>query len=153
MSQEFSEVYFRERYTLTTDSRICSGCRTCELICSITHGGNVDLELARIDVKQNAFKGSFVPIVCDHCSNAPCYYACTESAIIIDSAYGTILIDEERCTRCLNCLNVCPRHIIKFDQKKNRVIKCDFCNGNPECVKWCPMNALGITHFGGEIAK
>jgi Fe-S-cluster-containing hydrogenase component 2 len=123
------------------------------MICVLTHERIINLELSRIFLKTNPFKGSFIPIVCHQCSDAPCYYACPESAIEIDASLGTVLINEGKCTGCHACEEACPFKVIRFDTEKNKALKCDFCHGDPECVKWCPVTALGITEFGGEVLK
>jgi Fe-S-cluster-containing hydrogenase component 2 len=53
----FSKIRFRDRNALTAEAKVCAGCRTCEVICSLTHQGCVDLEKSRILLKSNAFKG------------------------------------------------------------------------------------------------
>ena len=149
----YSKIRFRKRKTLVVESKVCSGCRTCETICAITHEGCIDLEKSRIDLKSNAFKGSFIPRICRQCADAPCYYACPESAIQIADGDGTVRIIEEKCTGCRSCESACPYQMIRFDGKKDVAFKCDFCNGTPQCVAWCPMNALGTATFGGPIPK
>lgn len=153
MDLGFSEIHFRRRRSLSADAKVCSGCRTCEVICSLIHEGLVDTERSRILIKSNVFKGSFIPAFCHQCSDVPCYYACPESAIEIESLLGTVTIHEEKCTGCQTCQESCPFGAIHFDREKNKAFKCDFCQGDPECVKWCPTNALGTTQFGGEIPK
>jgi anaerobic carbon-monoxide dehydrogenase iron sulfur subunit len=148
MVLDFIEIHFRKRKALLADPKICSGCQTCETICSLVHEGMIDLERSRIYVKANPFKGSFLPIVCHQCSNAPCYYACSESAIEIKESDGTVLINQDKCIGCRSCEEACPFKAIRFDKNKNTAFKCDFCNGDPECVKWCPVNALGVIQFG-----
>jgi Fe-S-cluster-containing hydrogenase component 2 len=147
--REFSKIQFRKRTAVSGDPKVCAGCRTCEVICSLSHEGFVDPERSRLYIKSNAFKASYIPMVCHQCSDVPCYYACPESAIEIEERYGTALIDGERCTGCRACEEACPFRVIRFDLEKKKAFKCDLCQGNPECVRWCPMNALGITHFGG----
>lgn len=153
VSQEFSKIIFRKRKTLSADPKICSGCRTCEVICSLSHEGFVDLERSRIHLKSNSFKGSFIPVICHQCADAPCYHACPESAIEIELISGMVFIQEAKCSGCRACEKACPYKSIRFDPQKNKVFKCDLCRGEPECVNWCPMNALGTTEFGGMISK
>jgi carbon-monoxide dehydrogenase iron sulfur subunit len=153
MALEFIDVHFRKRKALSANPKTCSGCRTCETICSLSHEGMVDLERSRIYIKANPFKGSFVPMVCHQCSDAPCYYACPESAIEIEGYNGTVVIHQEKCTGCHACEKACPFKVIRFDEERKKAFKCDFCHGDPECVKWCPVNALGTTQYGGEIPK
>ena len=153
MALDFTEVHFRKRKALFANAKTCSGCRTCETICSLTQEGMIDLERSRILIRANPFRGSFLPMICHQCSDAPCLYACPESAIEIERSNGVVVIHQGKCTGCRFCEGACPFKAIRFDEERNRAFKCDFCNGDPECVKWCPVNALGITQFGGETAK
>lgn len=151
MDIEFSAIHFRKRRAVSGDSKVCAGCRTCELICSLSHEGSIDLERSRILIRSDPFKGSFIPVVCRQCPDVPCYYACPEFAIEIEESFGTVLINKEKCTGCRLCEEACPFKVIRFDQEMKKAFKCDFCHGNPECVRWCPVNALGVTEFRGKI--
>jgi len=148
---EFVKVHFRKRLALSANSKVCSGCRTCELICSLSHEGSFNPEHALIYIKSNPLKGSFVPMICHQCSDAPCYYACPESAIEIDRDLGTLNIRRELCTGCRECVEACPYKVIRFSHENNVAIKCDLCKGDPQCVKWCPLNALGVVEFAKEV--
>jgi len=153
MPGEFTKIHFRKRKALAAEAKICAGCRTCEIICSLKHEGKVDLERARIWVKANPFIGSFIPQICRHCADAPCLYACPEGAMGLDANHGTVILDEEKCTGCKICLPACPFRVIRFDDRVGKAFKCDLCGGEPECVKWCPVNALGAVDFSGEVPR
>jgi Fe-S-cluster-containing hydrogenase component 2 len=153
MSASFSKRHFRKRKAVSADAKVCAGCRTCEMICSLSHEGCIDMGKSRIMVTSNPFKGSFAPRVCHQCADFPCCYACPEDAIGVDRGSGIVLINAERCTGCRACEEACPYNVIGYDAENKKAFKCDFCNGDPECVKWCPVNALGITEFGGEVFK
>ena len=153
MNHEFLEILLRKRKTLSADSKACSGCRTCEVICSLNHEGSVDPERSRIYLKSDPFRGSFIPVICHQCSDAHCYDACPESAIEIEPLSGMVFIREEKCTGCCCCEKACHFKAIRFDPEKNKAFKCDLCHGDLQCVHWCPMNALGMTEFGGTIPK
>ena len=153
MNREHLRILLRKRNTLSSDSKTCSGCRTCEIICSLSHESRIDLERSRIHLRSDPFQGSFIPIVCHQCADAPCYYVCPESAIEIEASSGRVLINESKCTGCQACEEACPFKAIRYHAERNRAFKCDFCHGDPECVDWCPVNALGITEFGGTIPK
>ena len=49
-----------------------------------------------------------------HCqpSEAPCLKACSEGAIEVLG--GAITINAEKCTRCRDCVEVCPINIINI---------------------------------------
>lgn len=151
MSIEQSKIYFRHRKTVSANPGTCSGCRICQMICSLTHEGAIDIERSRIRVRSNPFDGASTIIVCRQCHDAPCYYACPESAIEFDQTNGIVVIKEERCNGCRLCEKACPYEAILFSEEDGTAYKCDLCGGNPECVNWCPMNSLGITVFGGEV--
>lgn len=146
-----SSIFFRKRKTVIANPDSCSGCRICQMICSITHEGVIDIERSRILVTSDPFRGSSTIIVCSQCHDAPCYFACPESAIEFDRTNGAVIIDEDRCNGCRSCVKACPFNAILFSDEDHKAYKCDLCGGDPECVKWCPMNSLGISVFGGEL--
>ena len=148
---EQSKILFRKRKTVIPNPESCSGCRICQMICSLTHEGAIDIEQSRIQVSSDPFKGISTIIVCSQCHNAPCYYACPESAIKFAQTNGSVVIDKERCNGCRLCEKACTFNAIQVSKKDHKAYKCDLCNGNPECVKWCPMNSLGTSMYGGEL--
>jgi len=148
---EQTKIYFRRRESLVANPQSCSGCRICQMICSLTHESAIDNERSRIQVTTNPFRGSSTIIFCRQCHDAPCYYACPESAIDLDQTNGAVVINQELCNGCRKCEEACPFNAILFSE--GRAYKCDLCGGDPECVKWCPMNSLGISVFGGGLAQ
>lgn len=150
---EQSKIFYRKRETVIANPDSCSGCRICQMICSLTHEGVIDIERSRIRVTIDPFRGASEIIVCGQCHDAPCYYACPESAIGFDQTNGAVVINEELCTGCRSCVEACPYNAILFSDESYKVYKCDLCGGNPECVKWCPMNSLGLSIFGGEPTR
>lgn len=149
---EQTKVYFRRRETIVANPRSCSGCRICQLICSLTHEGAIDSERSRIQVTTNPFRGTSTINFCRQCHDAPCYYACLESAIDLDKTNGAVVINQALCNGCRKCEEACPFNAILFSEN-DKAHKCDLCGGDPECVKWCPMNSLGISVFGGDLAQ
>jgi len=122
------------------------------MICSLIHEGAIDNERSRIQVTTDPFRGASTINFCRQCHDAPCYYACSESAIDLDQTNGAVVIDPELCNGCRKCEEACPFNAILFSES-DKAYKCDLCGGDPECVKWCPMNSLGISVFGGELAR
>jgi Fe-S-cluster-containing hydrogenase component 2 len=48
------------------------------------------------------------------------------------------------------CTVVCPFGNAVYESEGNRIIKCDLCDGDPECVRFCPSEAL--TYIEDTIA-
>ncbi|MDP2718340.1 MAG: 4Fe-4S dicluster domain-containing protein [Dehalococcoidia bacterium] len=131
------------RKILSTDLDKCGGCRTCELICSWSHDkGTIRPSVARIHVFKEESLGINIPMFCQQCEKAPCMEACPVNAIYRDFGTSATIINHEMCIGCKACMIVCPYGAIGFDSDKHQLLKCDLCQGDPQCVKWCPREAL-----------
>ncbi len=151
--QTFSETNTRSRKSVVANSLACTGCRTCETVCSLIKTGRIFPEEARLHIDRQPFEGRFVQAVCHQCSIPYCLNACPVDAIGISSKTGAVLIDEKTCDGCGLCQEACPYGMILFDEHEQKAYKCDLCGGQPQCVKVCPMNALGIAYFEKEVSK
>ncbi len=152
-TQMFSEINTRIRQSLVANSHACTGCRTCESVCSLIKTGSIFTDMARLRIDRRPFMGEFLQQVCLQCSIPYCLNACPIEAIRISKNDGVVLIDEETCNGCGFCKDACPYGMIVLDGETEKACKCDLCKGAPQCVKFCPMNALGIATFGGEVSK
>lgn len=118
---------------------ICSGCRYCEMVCSIVHENAANPRKSRIRIFKKGVKVD-APVVCTH--KTACKYECAE-VCPVEAHYekrGLTHIDPEKCIGCGACIKACPYHAIVFSNKK--AVKCDLCNGKVYCVKYCPMYAI-----------
>ncbi|OPX90576.1 MAG: Anaerobic dimethyl sulfoxide reductase chain B [Pelotomaculum sp. PtaB.Bin104] len=127
---------------LTVDANKCTGCRTCEMVCSLHHEKKCSPILSRTRVVKFEALGLNFPIVCTHCSKPKCMVACSHDAMRVDSETGAVLIDEALCTGCRSCLAACPRSQVGFHPDKGVAFKCDLCEGNPQCARFCPTGAI-----------
>lgn len=122
---------------------ICSGCRLCELWCSLEHAGVFNPRRARIRVVEMG-TGIEVPVTCQQCQYPACQAACREDAIVFDERLKIVRVDEDKCTGCQACVGACPYGIITIDPVTLKAIKCDLCGGDePACVTVCPSHVLG----------
>jgi carbon-monoxide dehydrogenase iron sulfur subunit len=127
---------------LTVDPKLCTSCRLCELVCSVKKEGVSDPSRARIHVLIREMEGLFLPVFCRHCRNPLCASACPVEAIVFDSSLGRVVLDEDACTGCGECLEACLLGGARWDTEQEKPLRCDFCDGDPSCVKFCSTGAL-----------
>jgi len=133
----------------------CVGCNTCEVACKQEHDLPVGPRWIRVypDIPQEK-EGKqglrYVVTHCMHCSHPKCKDVC-QVAAIIKREDGIVLIDQERCIGCKDCIEACPLGVMQFDQQKEVVQKCDLCVDRldrglrPSCVVACPSHCI---YFG-----
>ena len=127
--------------TLTIDLIKCDGCRMCELACSLRHCSEFNPARARIQVM--GYDEMFcLPVTCFQCDRPYCLEVCPSAAITRDEETGIVSISEEKCIGCKMCLLACPFGNIVFSSEDKKAVKCEFCDSEPECVAFCPTEAL-----------
>jgi Fe-S-cluster-containing dehydrogenase component len=89
---------------------------------------------------------SNMTIACRHCEEPDCVAACPRDALSQDEETGIIKVDESACTGCGWCIPACQFGAINLHPDKKVVVACNDCTCTPEkepqCVKWCPEDAL-----------
>jgi carbon-monoxide dehydrogenase iron sulfur subunit len=118
----------------------CTGCRICELACSIEKQKKFVPRKARLKHNYH-YPLKDVVSVCRQCAFAPCAKTCPVEAISRDSHTGAWTVDSYKCSGCGICVEACPFEMIKISED-NIALKCDLCGGNPQCAQWCPTGAL-----------
>ena len=127
---------------MITDPEKCTGCRLCELVCSVRHNGVSNPSLARIHIVKWDNEGFYMPMHCQHCRNAPCIAACPRNAISQDEELDRVAINHDLCIGCKTCVSACPFGAMGWNPRQGRVFKCDLCDGDPQCVRFCDMKAV-----------
>lgn len=81
---------------------------------------------------------------CQHCISAPCLEACVSGSLRQKEDGIGVVHHPETCVGCGSCLLVCPYGALKYDEKEERMNKCNLCHGEevPPCVKVCQSRAL-----------
>ncbi len=140
---------------------VCISCHLCEVYCRVEHSQSKDLvkafkresppSLPRLRVEEK--KPISFSVLCQHCDEPPCVYACLTGALHRDAESGVVTVDEERCTGCWTCILACPFGVIRQDKERGRIAKCDLCLGRdmPACVANCPNEALVYAESEDEV--
>ena len=137
---------------LVVDAELCTGCRICELWCSLKHFGVINASKSRIRIGKKQGNLSSVPKVCLQCPDRYCIAACPPKikALSLDKKTGAVLVDRDKCIGCAKCREACPYDAIHPLADEKKVIICDLCAGNPECVIQCPEGVLSYV-MRGEV--
>jgi len=122
----------------------CTGCLLCMIACSYKHFNTFDLNKSHINILQNSEKGSFIGIYCAHCDEPACLASCPVEAITKDIDTGWVKINSIKCILCKSCIYSCPISHPWFIEDYKKMVKCDFCDGDPYCAKFCPTEAIKV---------
>ena len=140
---------------ISVDPKRCTGCRICELACSLHNTGQCDPTRARIHASRRVEDDLYwhVPLVCQRCTRAVCVEACEAGALTQDETTGTIILDETKCTACGACAERCLFAAIGSEPLSGRPLICAFCDGEPRCASLCPSGALTVADSDDPKAR
>lgn len=129
----------RERHwMIKINHSLCTECQICMAICSWAHFGENTTKRSRIRVDAVWPKVPSVN-VCLACKSHECISACPNDALTWED---WLRLDKDRCDSCGNCMQACPFNGIHMDPISNLPLACDTCEGQFQCVAWCPTQAL-----------
>ncbi len=147
------------RYGLLIDQERCIGCDCCTVACRIEHQADVGFinvitqNVTQKDTPEGVFPDltmTFLPKLCNHCSNPPCVEVCPNEALT-KREDGPVVLDEDLCDGCQTCIEACPYNSIILNQKSGKTEKCNLCvhridqGLEPFCVICCEGQAI---YFG-----
>jgi len=136
------------RRFLYIDPWECTGCRICEMTCSLKFFKVVNPQKARLRVREFS-EVLKQPFACRHCDDPPCVPACPNGAITKLKS-GQVVVSPSKCTGIGDCVSACPWNIPIItpknledpeDRKANKMILCILCGA---CVEMCPVGTLKI---------
>lgn len=138
------------------NSKKCTGCHMCELACSAYHEGAYRPSVARLFSEVNATTGHTKGHTCLQLGCAKCQKVCPNDAIVTREITLTVpgdfpakekvgevvkgyvlIVEEDLCTNCGECYDVCPTGVIHEHPDREVAFKCDLCDGDPQCIAFC----------------
>lgn len=128
---------------IARDLSKCSGCRKCEITCSLHHEKRIWPEASRIRVFM-LVPGTDFPHFCAQCEDYPCVDACPFDALAVSKKTSAVLVKSNKCTGCGKCIDACPGRIPHLHPDRNIILICDLCKGQPQCVKICQEGGWNV---------
>ena len=148
---------------ILVDFEKCTGCRTCESVCSeFNNKVTVNEQLVNglcnphlSNIKVYHYNPDIdIPSTCALCDDSPCVEVCPvephpetgRKALYRDKELMTIINDPIRCIGCQSCAIECEQKragVIQSDPETGSPARmCTLCNGDPQCASQCPFDAL-----------
>ena len=125
---------------IVLDPKKCTGCKTCEVVCSFVNSQQFSPIKSRIRNYVDLNAAFFYSLTCMQCEDAPCVKVCPAGALARED--GVVKVDASKCMGCKLCVLSCPFGAARFDEDDRVAIKCELCQGDPQCVAACPPGAL-----------
>ena len=155
------------QYAMVIDLHKCVGCGACALACKA--GNNTALRkdgqthnwadfLHETSGKFPETRYKTTPVLCNHCSNAPCVEACpVEPKAMYKTKDGITMHNDERCIGCRACQEACPYSMdeVKRDGEYGEYSVISYNEeGEPYQAFYADKSELipGITSSGAETA-
>ena len=120
----------------------CTGCRLCEVVCSLKHYGECNPARSLIRIMRWEWEAVDIPAVCQQCEKPVCQEVCPVGAYSRNEKTSAMIINQDICIGCRTCIMACPFGGASIDTENRRTVKCDLCDGDPACVKYCSTGAL-----------
>jgi Fe-S-cluster-containing dehydrogenase component len=158
------------RFGMVIDLQRCVGCGACALQCKAENNTRDRAEGQSYNWADflTGTEGTFpnvthwaMPVLCNHCSNAPCVEVCpvTPNKAMYKSPEGITMHDPSVCIGCGQCLGACPYSspALEADSLTGAsysVISFNFPDADTQ-PRWTDKTVLipGGTSSGAEVAK
>ena len=125
--------------SIRVDADKCSGCRSCEIICSSFHAepkySIINPARSRIRVITHRTNDIWLPVFAGEYTPAECM------------GRDKYFIDGKEYDECSFCRAACPSRDLFKEPDSGLPLKCDLCESDPpldkpKCVEWCHADVL-----------
>jgi len=135
------------QYGMVIDVRRCIGCHSCTVACKSEFDVPLGMNRTWVEyVEKGEYPNvgrSFLPRLCNHCSQPPCVGVCPTGATYKRKEDGVVVVDSGVCIGCAYCILACPYDARFLNPVTRFADKCDFCLHRvsqgvvPSCVNTC----------------
>jgi Fe-S-cluster-containing dehydrogenase component len=150
------------RYGMVIDISRCTACYCCFTACKDEHWENDYPPYAVGQPRFGQFwinlvkkergvypyiKVAYMPVLCQHCGNAPCMKGAKDGAIR-RKRNGVVFIDPKKAIGQKQIVESCPFGVIFWNEEKNLPQKCTLCAHRldkgeiPRCAQVCPSGCI-----------
>ncbi len=146
-----SETETKPRYGMLIDLRRCTGCHACSVACKAEFDVPLGSTRSWVEYVEKGnyptVSRSFLPRLCNQCTNPPCVPVCPVNATWKREEDGIVVIDPDVCIGCKYCIQACPYDARFLNPVTGAADKCDFCLHRvaqglvPSCVNTCIADA------------
>lgn len=153
-TNNFLDKYpYSPHYSMMIRQGLCIDCEQCIQACKETNSvpdyGYRTRILTSVVSDAIGRQREFIPILCNHCNDAPCTRACPTKATYKDKENGIVMMDIRKCIGCKMCILACPYEARYFNDEKRAIDKCNFCYDTriskgeslTACANVCPTGA------------
>jgi Fe-S-cluster-containing dehydrogenase component len=154
-----------KQYGMVIDLQKCVGCGACALACKTENntrkrGNGQTFNWAdfihREEGKFPKTAYTTIPVLCNHCSDAPCVKACpVQPKSMFKTDDGITMHNDERCIGCRRCQKACPYSAMDVEKEKAdySVISCNIGPEAPHAeFRDASEMIKGCTASGAEVA-
>ena len=156
----------QKQYGMVIDCRRCIGCHSCTVACKSEFDVPLGVNRSWVEyVEKGTYpyvSRSFLPRLCNHCSEPPCVPVCPTNATYKREQDGFVVVDQGLCIGCKYCIQACPYDARFLNPVTGWADKCDFCvhrvekGLDPSCVNTCIGGARifgDVTDLESEVSK
>lgn len=116
---------------IVTNSKKCTGCHLCELVCSLSHLGVMNVEKSAIRIQKDDLATSMNnPLVCLQCNEMKCLDG---ENVNEGYAKNQFIWPNKRVEKC---------PFGRLTAVGQDAYHCDLCGGRPQCVGVCTSEAI-----------
>jgi len=155
-----------KQYGMVIDLQKCVGCGACALACKTENNTQARANGQTFNWADFIYKeeGKFpnpsfiaIPVLCNHCTDAPCVKACpVKDKAMFKTADGITMHNDARCIGCRRCQKACPYSATDVGKEKAAysVISANSGTAAPHAASRDASELIkGCTSSGAETAK